>query len=82
MTLHDNWHEGTIGLNDDGLAHFWVKSYKRGSVYGINGGRISKLTIKINGATVANYDRGWDVEPDLTRQEVALAYSIILDNYN
>ena len=82
MTLHDNWHEGTIGLNDDGLAHFWVKSYKRGSVYGINGGRISKLIININGATVAHYDRGWNVEPDLTRQEVALAYSIILDNYN
>jgi hypothetical protein len=47
----------------------------------INEGRISKLTIKINGKITANYDRGWDIEPagDLPTQ---MAYCILLENYN
>ena len=78
------WHEGTIGLdgpnNSTILAHFWIKQYDTGSEYGINGGRISKLTIKISGQTVANYDRGWDIEPATPAAKEA--YTIILNNYN
>lgn len=73
------WHEGTIGINDR-LAHFWIKTYDTGSEYGIDGGRISKLQIKINGQTVANYDRGWDIKPD--QADAIAAYKILLHEYN
>ena len=56
------WHEGTIGIPKGDkytIAHYWVKAYEEGSEYGINNGRISKLTIKIAGKITANYDRGW-----------------------
>ena len=63
------WHEGTIGIPVTGtketkIAHYWVKAYDEGSEYGIDGGKISKLTITIDGNKVVNYDRGWDIEPD------------------
>lgn len=44
------WHEGTIGITKGDkhtIAHYWVKAFEEGSEYGINNGRISKLTIKI-----------------------------------
>ena len=31
--------------------------------FGINGGRISKLNVQLNNKEVADYDRGWDVQP-------------------
>lgn len=81
------WHEGTIGIPAKGngksrVAHYWVKSYDEGSEYGIEGGRISKLTIKIGGRTVVNYDRGWDVKPDENDEGIMIAYSILIHNYN
>ena len=80
------WHEGTIGApigsKDKRVAHYWVKAYDEGSEYGINGGRISKLTIKIDGETVVNYDRGWDIKPDETDKLVMIAYSICMQEYN
>ena len=79
------WHEGTIGspMQDGGYknAHYWVKSFDEGSQWGINGGRISKLTIKIDGKITANYDRGWDIEPD-AGLPTQMAYCILLENYN
>ena len=78
------WHEGTIGIpmKDGGykIAHYWVKSYEEGSMYGINEGRISKLTIKIDGKITANYDRGWDIKP--TCKEAELALCILLTKHN
>lgn len=79
------WHEGTIGIpmQDGGykIAHYWVKTFDEGSQWGINGGRISKLTIKIDGKITANYDRGWDIEPD-AGLPTQMAYCILLENYN
>lgn len=78
------WKEGTIGIpNKDGgykVVHYWAKVYDVGSQYGINGGKISKLTLKLDGKTIVNYDRGWDVEP--TTEEANLALSILLNEYN
>lgn len=82
------WHEGTIGIplstkgQETKIAHYWVKAYEEGSEFGINGGRISKLMIKIDGQTVVSYDRGWDIEPDENDQTVMVAYSICLQEYN
>ena len=81
------WSEGTIGIPDSKdkikytVCHYWVKHYEEPSeVYGLNGGKISKLTIKIKGTVAANYDRGWDIEP--TCKEAELALCILLDKYN
>lgn len=81
------WHEGTIGIPDkDGgykVAHYWVKAFEEPSEeYGINGGKISKLSIKIDGTWVANYDRGWDVKLEEDDEAAQIAYCILLENYN
>ncbi len=85
--MKNGWHEGTIGIPVTGsketkIAHYWVKAYEEGSEYGINGGRISKLEIRIDDKKVAHYDRGWDIEPDENDQAALIAYSICLQQYN
>ena len=81
------WSEGTIRIPDTRdkdkytVCHYWVKHYEEPSEeYGINGGRISKLMIKIDGRISANYDRGWDVAP--ADEPTQLAYCILLNDYN
>ena len=77
------WHQGVIGAPVNGKmvsCKYWVKEYKRGSEWGIDGGRISKLTITVNGETTCNYDRGWDVEPKDEATQMALA--ILMHEYN
>lgn len=78
------WHEGVIGIpQKDGSTvrvRYQAKAHEEGSVFGINEGRISKLWLQINGQTVANYDRGWDVKP--TCEEANLALCILLNDYN
>lgn len=84
--MSDGWKEGTIGSpigsSDTRIAHYWVKAYETGSEFGIDGGKISKLTIKIDGKTVANYDRGWDIEPDENDKLAMTAYTILLAENN
>ena len=85
--MSKGFHEGTIGIPVKGsskmkIVHDWVKAYEEGSDYGINGGKISKLLIKIDGKVVVSYERGWDVEPDTNDQDVMVAYSILLNEYN
>ena len=77
--LEKLWHEGSVKVGND-WYRYWVKQYERGSQYGIDEGRVSKLQIRRNDAIVANYDRGWDVEPVDDATKTALA--IILDQYN
>ena len=46
------WKEGTIGIPKKGgytVVHYWAKVYEKKSKYGIEGGKISKATLKING---------------------------------
>jgi hypothetical protein len=78
------WHEGTIGVpKGDGkytVVHYWVKAYDEGSQYGIDGGRISKLTITVNGEITLNYDRGWDIEPEDEASQ--MVYAILLKEFN
>lgn len=83
--MSKGWHEGTIGIPKEGhnrIAHYWVKSYERKSQYGIEGGKISKLLIRIEGETVANYDRGWDIKPAEDDEAAQIAYAILLNEYN
>ena len=71
--------EGNIKIGED-IFHYWIKQYGGGSVYGIEGGRISKLMIKRGGEVVCNYDRGWDIKPVGEYTEFALA--ILMKEYN
>ena len=80
------WKEGTIGVPVENskykVVHYWVKVYEDPSKeYGINGGKISKLSLKMDGEWIANYDRGWDIEPD-DGLPTQMAYCILLENYN
>ena len=62
------WYKGTIGKYS-----FEAKVYDDPSTFGINEGRISKLTVwddakyqkthKLFAACIMNYDRDWDVKP-------------------
>lgn len=73
------WKEGTLGVNGD-IFHYWVKQYEEPSQFGIEGGRVSKLTLKRKGQIVCNYDRGWDIRPVDKNTEIALR--ILLKDYN
>ena len=76
------WSEGTISCPQTGATYkYWVKHYEEGSEYGIDGGKVSKLTIRKVGESrdLCNYDRGWDVEPT---EEIAAVYAIIMLKYN
>ncbi len=46
-------------------------------MFGIGAGKISKLTIKKDGKTVANYDRGWDIKPQ--DKSVSEVYKKVLE---
>ena len=73
------WSEGSIKIGID-IFHYWVKHYEEASVYGIDEGRISKLTLKRNAEMVCNYDRGWDIEP--ADENTAAALAILMKDYN
>lgn len=81
--MRNGWHEGTIGSpigsRDNRIAHYWVKTAEEDQEAGM--GRIVKLQIKIDGKTVVNYDRGWDMEPDESDELITLAYSILIKEY-
>ena len=67
-----NWSEGTVHLTDGRQFRFSVKSYERPSESGIDGGRISKLTLMTEArrSIVAEYDRGWVRRPRTSPQKV------------
>ena len=73
------WKEGTVSVNGE-IFHYWMKQYEEGSEFGINGGRISKLTIKRGGREVYNYDRGEDIAPIDKNTETTLAIILKSDN--
>lgn len=73
------WRQGNIKIGNS-IIQYFIKQYEEGSQYGINNGRISKLTLKRDGETIANYDRGWDITPIDSDAEIALA--IILKDKN
>ena len=75
VQMDGRWLRGTI----DGYE-FFALVFQKGSKYGINEGRISKLAVrrKLESLTdvsryIINYDRGWDIEPETEE------YKLILD---
>jgi len=78
------WSEGIIGVPETGNNYkYWVKHYDEPSdVYGINGGKVSKCTIRKVGESrdLYNYDRGLD--RDCENDEVRTVLAIVLNKYN
>jgi len=77
------WHEGIISCPETGNKYkYWAKVYDSGSEFGINGDRVSKLTIrKLGGNTdLYNWDRGLDI--DCANAEVRTVLNIILAKYS
>lgn len=62
------------------ILYYWVKHFEEPSEFGINNGRISKLSIKLDGKVIVHYDRGWDVRPADSMSCIAL--KIIMEKYN
>ncbi len=76
-----HWKNGRIEIR--GITfRYWVKQFDEGSEFGIEGGRVSKLTIKNErtGKEVANYDRGWDIKPKTKTEQAAVDW--VLRDFN
>ena len=82
--MKNGWREGTIGIPAGGgkyvACKYYAKVYDTGSEYGIDGGRISKLEIRVDDRKVCHYDRGWDIKPTCPEAEKAL--EILLQEFN
>jgi hypothetical protein len=72
LKADSNW----ISFTVDGYR-VEAKVFADPSCFGINGGRISKMSISRKRETFYSYDRGEDIEP--TNQEVSKILSLILD---
>ena len=77
------WKQGAIGIpNGQGgytSVKYCAKVYDEPSEFGIEEGRISKLSLTQNGRIVYNYDRGLDL--DCQTEEAELALAILLKEY-
>ena len=71
--------EGALKVNSSWF-HYQLKVYDRPSRFGIEHGRISKLTLTRKGEVVCNYDRGWDVKPVDKDTEMALQILLFSEN--
>ena len=80
------WSKGTIQTAVNGKksasVDYQVKHYSKGSEWGIDCGKISKLEMRIGGRTIALYDRGWALMPDANDQAAMTAYSAVLHMFN
>jgi len=65
------WKEGALKVRNS-VFKFCVKQYDVGSPFGIDNGRISKLSLKRDSVVVCCYDRGWDIHPVDDDTETAL----------
>ena len=73
------WKEGALKVNSSWF-HYWIKVFDEPSNFGINEGRISKLTLKRKDQIVCNYDRGWDIRPVDEDTEMALQILLYSEN--
>jgi hypothetical protein len=73
---NENWCHGTC----EGTT-FSAKLFDNGSDFGINDGRVSKLSIHDKKlGTICNYDRGWDIPPKEGFQRQYNAIMHLLEN--
>lgn len=74
------WEKGSL-LIEGTVVKYGVKHYPELSEeYGIDGGKISKMELRIDGKVTLNYDRGWNIEPEDEASQ--LAYAVLMKKYN
>ena len=80
------WSRGTIQAAANGKKRvsvdYRVKSYSKGSDWGSDCGKISKLEMRFDGKTIALYDRGWAQKPDENNRTIMTVYRNLLHMYN
>ena len=74
-----SWVEGSEEFGGELEITFCAKVFTKGSPLGIDGGKISKLEIRLGNEILCSYDRGWDIEPSA---EVTPFYESILAQFN
>lgn len=80
--IESGWTNGYIRYNGKDYG-FGMKNFVEPSVFGINKGCISKLTIvdgKISGKVLVSYDRGWVVKPQT--ESAKKVYRALLSRFN
>jgi len=70
-----NWYESREDFDGENELIVTAKVYEEPSCYGINGGKISKLEIRVGSEVIANYNRGWDIQ---VPEEAQMLYESIL----
>lgn len=80
-----NWVSGKVGD-----FTFEAKLFDNGSTFGINNGRVSKLSIYDDAkrlayhdffkACIVNYDRGWDIRPSKENKPIFNAVMALLES--
>ncbi len=65
------WKMGTLSIDGE-RVRYWALVFDEPSDYGIDGGRISKLTVRHKDTCLLNYDRGWDRLPETKMARIAL----------
>ena len=74
------WKKGSLKIENE-IFTYCAKVYEEPSEdYGIEGGKISKLEIRLGDFPVVRYDRGWDIEPEDEASQ--LAYAILIKEFN
>lgn len=73
------WESGSLLISGT-VVKYWVKHYDEPSeAYGLEGGKISKMELRIGGRVTLNYDRAWDIEPEDKASQ--LAYAVLMKKY-
>lgn len=74
------WEQGALLINGT-VVKYWVKHYDEPSeTYGLEGGKISKMELRVDGRVTLNYDRAWNIEPE---DEISqIAYMVLMKKYN
>ena len=82
MNNENLWQQGciTIPVRDTELvkAQYLLKVHNEPVKYGIEGGRISKLDIRINDKVTCCYDLGWIIKPVDDDQHTMIALSVLM----
>ena len=67
------WEQGTLLVNDAPVRYCVKHCPEPSEEYGIDGGRISIMELRIDGRVTLNYSRGWDIEPETENAQLAVA---------
>lgn len=77
--MKNGWEQGSLLIGGT-VVKYWVKHYDEPSeAHGLEGSRISKMELRINGKVTFNYDRGLDIE--LEDEITQTAYMVLLKKY-